>query len=139
MADYIPEITMLLPQREPFIMVDRLLYADKFIARTSFRVISGNPLVSNGYFTGGGLLENIAQTAAAGEGYMAWSAGRAVSGGFIISVSKFLIAALPKVGDELFTVISHDTHIPDIIVISGRVICREAVIATCDMKILTSV
>ena len=139
MADYIPDITTLLPQGPPFIMVDELLFADATTAHTSFVIRADNPLVGNGQFGEGGLLENIAQTAAAGSGYHALQTGGAVTAGFIISVSNFLITALPEVGDKLLTETRVQMRIPDIIVISGEVTCKERVIATCEMKILTSV
>jgi predicted hotdog family 3-hydroxylacyl-ACP dehydratase len=139
MADYIPDIADLLPQKAPFIMVGELLYADDTTTRTRFLVPLGNPLVDEGRFTEGGLLENIAQTAAAGAGYLALKEGRPVSPGHIVSVSRFNVAGLPLVGDELLTETVIRTRIPDIIVISGRVTCNTVEIATCEMKILTSV
>ena len=139
MADYIPDITTLLPQGPPFILVDRLLDADELTARTTFRVRSENPLVENGFLGEAGLLENIAQTAAAGAGYNAKKEGKAVAAGYIVAVSHFTVTTLPRVDDELLTEITVQTRIPDIIVISGRVTCRGVVIATGEMKILTSV
>jgi predicted hotdog family 3-hydroxylacyl-ACP dehydratase len=139
MADYIPDITTLLPQGSPFILVDKMLFSDGTISRTSFRITAESPLVDQGRFTEGGLLENIAQTAAAGSGYHALQTGSTVAAGFIVSVSNFIITALPQVGDELLTETTVQMRIPDIIVISGVVNCKERVIATCEMKILTSV
>ena len=139
MADYIPDIATLLPQGPPFILVDKLLFSDETVSRTSFRITVGSPLVDQGRFTEGGLLENIAQTAAAGSGYYALQTGGTVAAGFIVSVSNFMITSLPQVGDELLTETTVEARIPDIIVISGVVNCRERVIATCEMKILTNV
>jgi predicted hotdog family 3-hydroxylacyl-ACP dehydratase len=139
MADYIPDITELIPQRPPFIMVGELLFADDTTARTRFVVDAANPLVDRGRFTPGGLLENIAQTVAAGAGYMALRAGRLVTPGHIVSVNRFTIGLLPLSGDVLFTETTIRTRIPDIIVISGQVLCGGAEIAACEMKILTSV
>ena len=139
MADYIPDIAELLPQGPPFILVDKLLFSDETTSRTSFRITAESPLVDNGRFGEGGLLENIAQTAAAGSGYHALRTGGAVAAGFIISVSNFIITALPGIGDELLTETRVQMRIPDIIVISGVVNCKERVIATCEMKILTNV
>ena len=139
MADYIPNIAGLLPQGPPFILVDKLLFSDETTSRTSFRITAESPLVDNGHFGEGGLLENIAQTAAAGSGYYALQTGGIVAAGFIVSVSNFMITTLPQVGDELLTETTVEARIPDIIVISGVVTCKERVIATCEMKILTSV
>jgi hypothetical protein len=67
---------------------------------------------------------------------MALREGRGVAPGHIVSASRFNVARLPLVGDELFTEIVIRTRIPDIIVISGRVTYNRVEIATCEMKIL---
>lgn len=139
MEEYIPDITQLVPQRPPFIMVGELLYADDTTARTRYVVDAANPLLDRGRFTPGGLLENIAQTVAAGAGYMALGSGQPVSPGHIVSVSRFSIGLLPVPGDLLVTEITIRTRIPDIIVISGHVTCNAVEIAVCEMKILTNV
>jgi predicted hotdog family 3-hydroxylacyl-ACP dehydratase len=139
MADYIPDIATLLPQGPPFILVDELLFADETTVRTGFLITAECPLVDDGHLSEGGLLENIAQTAAAGSGYHTLQTGGTVAAGFIISVTNFTIAALPVIGDELLTETRIQMRIPDIIVISGVVNCKERVIASCEMKILTSV
>ena len=120
-------------------MIGELLYADDSTARTRFKITPDNPMVDRGRFTPGGLLENIAQTVAAGAGYRALKEGRDVGPGHIVSVSRFNIVDLPAVGEELLTEITIRTRIPDIIVISGRVTCNAVEIAACEMKILTSV
>lgn len=120
-------------------MVGELLFADDTTARTRFSVDAGNPLVDRGRFTAGGLLENMAQTAAAGAGYMALRSGEPVKPGHIVSVSRFAIGSLPVPGDELLTETTIRTRIPDIIVISGRVTCNAVEIAACEMKILNNV
>ncbi len=50
-------------------MVDTLLSSDGSTARTTFLIRPDNVLVENGVFSAAGLMENIAQTAAAGMGY----------------------------------------------------------------------
>ena len=120
-------------------MVGELVFADDSAARTRFVVGADNPMIHRGRFTAGGLLENIAQTVAAGAGYMALRAGVSVAPGHIVSVSRFSVSSLPLPGDELLTEITIRTRIPDIIVISGQVSCNAVEIATCEMKILTSV
>lgn len=120
-------------------MVGELLFADDTIARTRFIVDAANPLVDRGRFTAGGLLENIAQTVAAGAGYMALRASRPVAAGHLVSVSRFIIRSFPVPGDELLTETTIQTRLADIIVISGRVTFGGKEIAACEMKILTNV
>jgi len=139
MADYIHDITALLPQGPPFVMVDKLLYSDGHLTCTSFRITPGNPLVENGRLSAAGLMENIAQTAAAGAGYAARAVNEGVRSGYIISVKDLDIRALPEIEAELMTEITITARVADIIVISGKTTCRGEVIATGELKILTSV
>jgi predicted hotdog family 3-hydroxylacyl-ACP dehydratase len=139
MADYIHDITALLPQGPPFVMVDKLLYSDGHLTCTTFRITPGNPLVEKGRLSAAGLMENIAQTAAAGAGYAARAVNEGVRSGYIISVKDLDIRALPEIEAELMTEITITARVADIIVISGKTTCRGEVIATGEMKILTSV
>jgi predicted hotdog family 3-hydroxylacyl-ACP dehydratase len=139
MADYIHDITALLPQGPPFVMVDKLVYSDGHLTCTTFRITPGNPLVEKGRLSAAGLMENIAQTAAAGAGYAARAVNEGVRPGYIISVKDLDIRALPEIEAELMTEITITARVADIIVISGKTTCRGEVIATGEMKILTSV
>ncbi|HMJ46203.1 MAG TPA: hypothetical protein VK498_02685, partial [Ferruginibacter sp.] len=58
-----------IPQRPPFVMVDKILSSGESSTRTSFIIHEKNIFVENGKFREPGLVENIAQTAAAGAGY----------------------------------------------------------------------
>jgi len=139
MADYTPDIKTLIPQGPPFLMVDRWLGSDGPATRTSFRIRADNPLTANGRFGVAGLVENMAQSAAAGAGYAAHAAGGEVRSGAIVSVNNLEIARLPELGEELFTEITVTARVADIVVISGRITCGQSVIATGEMKILTGI
>jgi predicted hotdog family 3-hydroxylacyl-ACP dehydratase len=139
MADYIHDIRSLLPQAPPFVMVDTLLFSDEKTARTAFLIQADNVLVDNGAFSAAGLMENIAQTAAAGMGNIAAITGQPVSPGYIASVKNLEIAVLPRVGDQLITEITIEARVLDIVVISGTITCKGIVIATGEMKIFISV
>ncbi len=120
-------------------MVDRWLGSAGPTARTSFCVTAGNPLTANGRLGVAGLVENMAQTAAAGAGFVVRVAGGVPSGGAIVSISNLEIIRLPELGEELFTEITVTARVADIVVISGRITCGELVIATGEMKILTGI
>jgi predicted hotdog family 3-hydroxylacyl-ACP dehydratase len=128
-------ILTLIPQRLPFVMVDSLLSADENGAQTSFLIKEDNVLVINNEFTEAGLMENIAQTAAAKAGYAAITENKPVEVGYIGAVKNLEIFALPKVGDKLITEIKIEDHIFDVTVITGKVKCNEVVMAMCEMKI----
>jgi predicted hotdog family 3-hydroxylacyl-ACP dehydratase len=125
----------LIPQKAPFVMVDQLLYADETTARCSFVVKEDNPLVIDGIFQESGLLENIAQTAAAQAGYKASTENKPIATGFIGAVKNFEVFSLPKIGDELLTEIIVEDLVFDVSVITGKVWHNDMLLANCEMKI----
>ena len=116
-------------------MVDDLLTNDEINTKTSFKVKASNVLVVNGTFTEAGIMENIAQTAAARAGYLALKENKPVTAGYIGSVKNFEVLDMPKVGDELFTEIKIENRVFDVTVISGTVTCNHVLIARCGMNI----
>jgi len=128
-------ILELIPQAPPFVMVDQLTYSDEEFTRTSFTIANDNCMVVNGLFTEGGLLENIAQTAAARAGYMARQANKPVSGGYIGAVKDLEIFFLPEAGKELLTEIKIENQFFNVSVVSGKVWCGNQLAAQCEMKV----
>jgi len=131
-------ILSLIPQRPPFVMVDELVFSDENMTRTTFRISADNVLVTNGEFTEAGLMENIAQTAAAGTGYIAQAENKPVALGYIGSVKNFEVFALPKVNDELLTEVKIEEQVFDMTIISGIVKRGDTIIARCEMNIFIS-
>lgn len=129
------DILLLIPQRPPFVMIGKLLCSDESITRTTFRVTEENIFVVNGRFREPGLMENIAQTAAARAGYISRMENQPVQVGYIGAVKNLEIGDLPKVNDELVTEIKIKDHVFDVTVISGKVWCNEIIVAQCEMKI----
>ena len=129
------DILSLIPQRPPFVMISKLLYSGESITRSSLRVTEDNIFVENGRFREAGLMENIAQTAAARAGYIARMENRPVQVGYIGAVKNLEIGGLPRTGDELITEITIKDQIFDVTIITGKVWCRESIVAQCEMKI----
>ena len=128
-------IQPLIPQRKPFVMIDALLHSDDRSTRTAFQVRPENIFVVDGLFREPGLLENIAQTAAAGVGYVVQKEKRPAPMGYIGAVKNFEVYDLPGVNEELETEIRVTNQIFDITVITGVITCNDRVIARCEMKI----
>ena len=129
------DIQALIPQKIPFVMVDKLLSFDEKVTRTGFRIQADNIFVENGEFKEPGLVENIAQTAAARAGFISKTENKPVGVGYIGAVNGLQVYALPKTGDELITEITIENQIFDVTLISGKVFCNEKIIAQCNMKI----
>ncbi len=128
-------ILLFIPQREPFIMVDTLLYVDEEKATANFTVTNTNVFCEDGVFSEAGLLENIAQTVAAGNGYNEQKANKKVSVGYIAGVKNFEVFFLPKVNDMLTTDIAVTGKIFNMTTISGKIVCNNKLVAQCEMKI----
>ena len=131
----IKNILELIPQRPPFVMVDKLINFTETTTLANLRIQADNIFVENGLFKEPGLIENIAQTAAARAGYIAKTHNTAVQVGYIGAVNNLQIFALPKTGDELFTEITIENQIFDVTLISGKITCNNGVVAECKMKI----
>lgn len=134
----VENILPLIPQKPPFVMVDKLLYTDEITTRSSFRINGDNVMVQDGLFQEAGLLENIAQTAALRAGYQAEAENKPVAVGYIGAVKDLEVFGLPKAGDELITEIRIENQVFDVTVISGKVWHNEELLARCEMKLFIS-
>jgi len=130
-----PDIFAYIPQRPPFVMVDELLRADEQMSQTSFTIREGHLFVENGVFTEPGLVENMAQTAAAGTGFKAAQKEEPAPVGFIGALKGLNIKELPKVGDTITTDISFLHQVMNAHVVMGRIFCGKREIASCEFKI----
>ncbi len=129
------DVTQYIPQRAPFVMIDEIITAEEHLSKTSFTVRKGHLFVDNGKFTEAGLVENMAQTVAAGAGYRGTENGEKVSVGYIGALKNLKIDKLPSVGDTITTEVSFLHHIANVHVVQGRVYLGEEEIAGCEMKI----
>ena len=132
---YSEDILSLIPQKPPFVMVDELLFSDDDHTKTSFTVAANNVFVINGAFSEAGLMENMAQTAAAGAGNMARIEDRPIDIGYIGAVKNLEVFELPVVNDELVTEVKVETRLLNIAVVTGRVWRNDTLVAQCEMKI----
>ncbi len=128
-------IQSLIPQRPPFVMIDRLISFTENSTTTGFEIRADNIFVENGSFKEPGLVENIAQTAAVRAGYISQTENKPVLVGYIGAVNNLKVFALPKTGDELITEITIENQIFDVTLIAGKITCNDELIAQCNMKI----
>ncbi len=118
-------------------MVGKLLHADEITARSSFLIMEDNVLVKEGQFQEAGLLENMAQTAALGAGYLARVENRPVVSGYIAAVNNLEVFSLPRIGDELITEVKIEDRIFNVTVISGKVWSKGELVASGEMKLFS--
>ena len=99
------DIRTLLPQQPPFVMVDNILSCDATTTRCSYTVPPDNIFCEGGVFTAPGLIEHVAQTAAARLGFINLYVNKAdsVQVGYIGAIKDFEIVRLPHVGETIET------------------------------------
>lgn len=129
------DITNFIPQRAPFVMIDDIVSADEKLSVTTLNIRNGHLFVKEGYFTEPGLVENMAQTAAACTGYYAQLAGKPAPVGFIGALKNLNIIELPKVGDTIKTEVNFLNQVLNVHIVQGRVYLNNKEIANCELKI----
>lgn len=130
------DIHELLPQREPFVMVDKLVYFDEKTTTTSFLVREDNLFVENDRLNACALAENIAQTCAARLGYVnKYILKRGIQIGFIGAVKDMKVIDTPVVGDVLTTTIHVLEQIMGLILVTAVIRIGDRVVTTAEMKI----
>ena len=129
------DILTLIPQRRPFVMIDRLLSFDEIESSTDFVIKEDNIFCKDGLFLETGIMENIAQTCAARIGYININNNESVKIGVIGSIKDLIITKLPKVGTTLVTKIKVLSEVFAITLVEAEVYDNDELIAKCEMKI----
>lgn len=125
----------LIPQRPPIVMVDSFFGIEENCSYSGLTITSDNVFCEAGKLQELGIIEHIAQSAAARIGFIYTRQGAQVPLGFIGSVDKLKIYNLPEVGMKLFTEITVVQEVFDITLVSAQVKAGEELIAECRMKI----
>ena len=126
------KLNELIPQRPPFVMIDRLLSCDMVTTVTELEVREDNVFVANGSFTAEGMMENIAQTCAARLGYIS---DEKMKIGVIGAVSGYDIVRTPKVGERIVTTIEVMEEMFQITMVKAVIRCGDEELAQANMKI----
>lgn len=129
------EVTDLLPQQRPFIMIDRLLSCDAMVTETEFQVRKDNLFYREGVLQEAGIIENIAQTCAARIGYFNKINQAEVRVGFIGALRNLVIRDLPRTNEILKTRIEVVNEVMALTLVQATVRCNGQLVAECEMKI----
>lgn len=117
------------------VMIDTLSGATDSTADTALTIAADNIFVNGGKFSPSGLLENMAQTAAAHAGYLALRLNEPVKVGFIGAVKDLQIKSLPPAGATLRTHIEVQNTVFNATSVLAKVSLDDAVVASCELKI----
>jgi len=133
------DILDLIPQRPPFLMVDKLIYYDPVTAKTVFTFREDNIFcTSDGRMEEAGLIEIIAQACAARTGYEEKTQAQKdgiIKIGFIGMIKKMEIFRSPVAGEQLDTTVVIAENFFNTTLVETKVEVAGETIATCEMKI----
>lgn len=131
------DIKRLIPQREPFIMVDEFEERDGNSAATALSVCPDNYFVlPDGTLAETGLIEHLAQSCSALVGAQALS--KAIEQppvGLIGEVKHFECHRRPRIGERLKTTVTFGFTLGNVTMATGQTFVDEELIADIHLKI----
>lgn len=99
-------VGQLIPQRFPFVMIDKLLAFTETEITAGLTVPTENIFVENAVFQESGLIEHMAQSVALHTGYQFYLKQEPAPTGYIGSIKSIEIVRLPKLGEEIETTVN---------------------------------
>lgn len=128
-------IKQLIPQRPPFMMVDRVLSCDEIDALTEFVVREDNILLDDGLLSAAGIIENMAQSCAARMGCVDLLHGEPIKIGYIGDVRDAQIIRNPQRDEVVHTHIHVIEDVFNLLLAEVNVMVGEETVATARMKV----
>lgn len=131
------DVIKLIPQRPPVVMIDGFAGLDEAgVSHTTLTLFPQNMFCEDGRFCECGIIEHMAQSAAARVGWLALKKGEEVRLGFIGSVDNFEVLEFPQTGQKLCTEISVVQEVFGISLVRAVVFVDGKEIAHGNMKIV---
>ena len=131
-------IADIIPHRPPFVMIDNLIEVSESRFESDFFIDEDNILVRSGSLEESGLIENIAQTCAAGFGYLDREKERESRIGFIGAVSKLELFELPLAHSTIHTIVTPTHQLGNIFLVKGENYCNGRKLLECEIKIVVT-
>ncbi len=128
------DLQKFIPQKEPMVMIDRLIAAHENTFETGLLIKEDNIFCSSNRFTEPGLIENIAQSSAIGIGYNLRKEAKDPPLAYIGAVRDLKIFELPEVNTEIKTLVTVDNEVLGFIIVSGRTYSGDRLITRCEMR-----
>lgn len=128
-------INKVIPQQKPFVMIDNLLEFDEKGATTSLVVKEDNLFCENNYFNENGMIENMAQSAAAFLGYDTYIRGLDPDEGFIAQVKNYTINKLATLNEKIITTVVYTHTVMNINIVKANITLNNEKIAEAELRI----
>jgi predicted hotdog family 3-hydroxylacyl-ACP dehydratase len=124
----------LIPQKAPFVMVDKLIHFSEEKLIAGLTIPEGNIFVQQGKFTEPGIIEHMAQSVALYTGYQFYLKNEPAPTGYIGSIKHVSVTELPATGSELVTEVSVLQEFMGITLVDIVTRCNNKEIAVSQMK-----
>ncbi|MBR5921767.1 MAG: hydroxymyristoyl-ACP dehydratase [Bacteroidales bacterium] len=133
----VTDITSLIPQRPPILMVDGYFFEDDLHCRSELTVAADNMFLGEGGCVAEeGLLEHVAQTSAAHIGHIRKMEGQSITLGYIGDIKRAVFTPpMPAAGDTLHTKLTVVSQVGNVTLVSAETSVDERVVLTCRMKL----
>lgn len=99
-------IENLIPQKHPFVMVDKMYHFSETRMVSGLKINSENIFFDGQNFVESGIIEHMAQSIALHKGYDCFLKKEVVPVGFIASLNNIEFFSLPKLNDEIKTTVT---------------------------------
>mgnify|MGYP000900380572 CR=1 FL=1 len=127
-------VESLIPQKAPFVMVDKLLFFAENNIIAGLTIPESNIFVEEGRFVESGIVEHMAQSVALYTGYQFYLLNEPAPTGYIGSIKDVEVLELPKAGDELVTEVKVIQEFMGITLVDIITKCNDVQIASAQMK-----
>lgn len=129
------EILKLIPQRPPFVLVDKIYSHAENEILSGFTIPEDHVLVKkSGELSEAGIIEHFAQTIALYQGYYYYLKNLPAPVGYIGSIKNIDIFELPKANQELRTKVTVLQQLLGVTMVSGEVFLDGKLIASGEMR-----
>jgi 3-hydroxyacyl-[acyl-carrier-protein] dehydratase len=128
-------IQRLIPQRSPMVMIDELIEVSDVHAVTRLQIRPGNIFIESDHLAEPGMVENIAQTAAAQMGYQCSLKNIPVPIGYIAAIKNLEVLNLPELNSWITTSVRIINQVLDVTLAEGKIENNGVVCCTCEMRI----
>ena len=129
------QIYKFIPQRPPMVMIDAVFAATNDQIKTGLTIKPENLFIRDGLFQEAGIIEHIAQSAAAMYGINNYQSHSTTKMAFIGEIKNFLCNGLPKAGDQLITKVQTVMQMQNITLVEADTRINGLSIASCQLKI----
>jgi 3-hydroxyacyl-[acyl-carrier-protein] dehydratase len=124
----------LIPQKFPFVMVDKVLSFDENFITSGFTIEETNIFTKDSTFQEAGLIEHMAQSVALYTGYQFYLKNEPAPTGYIGAIKSIEIFKLPKVNDNLTTKVNVLHEFSGVTLVDISVLLNNVEIARGQMK-----